>query len=86
MFEDPNRGARQTSTQHQRRMIQLVAQDEATLQPQTEMQFLNESDKVYTFFHVTLAAHQVARTAEHHYFSRNVYSSELQELSLLILV
>lgn len=31
MLEDPNCGARQASTQHQRRVIQLIAQNKATL-------------------------------------------------------
>lgn len=31
MFEDPNCGGRQASTQHQRRVIQLITQNKATL-------------------------------------------------------
>lgn len=31
MFEDPDGGAGQASTQHQRRVIQLVTQNETTL-------------------------------------------------------
>lgn len=36
MFEDPNCGARQASTQHQRRVIQLIAQNETTLKQEKE--------------------------------------------------
>lgn len=39
MLEDPDGGAGQASAQHQRGVVQLVAQDEATLKQNTKVDF-----------------------------------------------
>ena len=49
MFEDPNCGARQTGTQYQRRMIQLVTQNKTTLKQEKKNNEFNEFFQVVIF-------------------------------------
>lgn len=50
MFEDPNCGARQASTQHQRRVIQLIAQNETTLKQEKERIAFKTHIAMFFFF------------------------------------